>query len=142
MVSSEKILVCVHNSQNGDRLVKRGSQLAKLYQCPLYVLQVQTEDEGAQQKQQTEEAISQWKALCSQQEATFIVKTKGEQKVSDLIASTVDQLEITQLIIGHSGLTRWQEVVRGSVINELLRRVKQVDLHVISLQDNRLPIYE
>src|SRR5690625_7314113 len=37
---NESILVCVYYGPNGRRLIKRGHQLAKIIECPLYVLTV------------------------------------------------------------------------------------------------------
>lgn len=43
----ESILVCVYYGPNGERLIRRGGKIAKMLNCPLYVLTVdrQPEDE-------------------------------------------------------------------------------------------------
>ena len=38
----------------------------------------------------------------------------------------------TQLVLGASGRSRWAELVRGSVINDVLHRARGLDVHVIS----------
>ena len=38
----------------------------------------------------------------------------------------------TQLVLGASGRSRWAELVSGSVINDVLRRARGIDVHVIS----------
>ncbi len=36
----ESILVCVYYGPNGDRLIQRGSKIANMLDCPLYILTV------------------------------------------------------------------------------------------------------
>ena len=54
---------------------------------------------------------------------------------SDVAAALVDFAEAeraTQLVLGTSGRRRVDEWVRGSIINEAIRRAGQIDVHVIS----------
>jgi two-component system sensor histidine kinase KdpD len=41
--------------------------------------------------------------------------------------------EATQLVLGASGRSRWAELLRGSVINEVLRHADGIDVHVIGV---------
>ncbi|WP_052737279.1 hypothetical protein [Paenibacillus algorifonticola] len=66
-----------------------------------------------------------------------MTKTRGNHKVSDVIADTAKQLQITQLIIGHPGMTRWQEIWNGSIVNELLKKIGVIDIHIIALQESQ-----
>jgi len=51
------------------------------------------------------------------------------------------QHEITQIVLGSSARSRWQELTRGSVVQRVLRYAAAagVDVHVIGRRD-RLPI--
>lgn len=137
MLSSEKIMVCVYHGPNGERLIRRGGRLAALYQCPLFVLHVQTEQENNQISQDKSERILHWKTISEECHATFMTKTRGNHKVSDVIADTAKKLQITQLIIGHPGMTRWQEIWIGSIVNELLKKIGEIDIHIIAFQEGR-----
>ena len=43
--------------------------------------------------------------------------------------------QATQLVLGASGRSRWAELLRGSVINDVLRRAGSLDVHVISVAE-------
>lgn len=137
MLSSEKIMVCVYHGPNGERLIRRGSRLAGLCQCPLFVLSVLPEQENDQVGQEISENIRHWKTISEQCRATFMTKTSGNRKVADVIAHTARQLQITQLIIGHPGMSRWQEIWHGSIVNELLKKIEEVDIHIIAIQEDQ-----
>lgn len=133
LLNNEKILVCVYYGPNGERLIHRGGELAKLLQCPLFVLSVIPKRENELDQAQ-ERYMAEWQTKCDEYGATFIVKTNEDRKASEIIAETAKNLHITQLIIGQSGQTRWQEITRGSFVNELLNQIGETDLHIVAVQ--------
>jgi two-component system sensor histidine kinase KdpD len=50
---------------------------------------------------------------------------------SEIIRYAQDH-QITQLVIGHSNRTRWQEFTKGSIINRLTRALRNVDILVVA----------
>lgn len=138
MLTSEKIMVCVSNSSNGIRLIRRGGQLAELYHCPLYVLHVLNEkDSNAEDRFFDNKDFIYWKELSNGYKGTYIHKKCHNSKVSDVIAEVATQFETTQLIIGYPGMTRWKEILHGSIVNELFNRLKQIDIHIIATQEHQ-----
>lgn len=133
MANNEKIMVCVYYGPHGERLIRRGGELAKLLQCPLYVLSViPVRDDVLDQEQ--EKFMAAWQTTCDEYGATFIAKMNVDRKAADIIAETARNHHITQLIIGQSGQTRWQEITQGSFVNELLNRIGETDLHIVAVQ--------
>lgn len=133
LLNNEKILVCVYYGPNGERLIRRGGELANLLQCPLFVLSVIPLRENELDQTQ-ERYMAEWQMKCDEYGATFIVKPNKDRKASEIIAETAKNLHITQLIIGQSGQTRWQEITRGSFVNELLNQIGEMDLHIVAVQ--------
>lgn len=134
MIHHEKIMVCVYYGPNGERLIRRGGELARLLQCPLYVMSVIPIAADELDLEQ-EKFMALWQTICDEYGATFITKPNhNRQKASDIIAETSKQYQITQLIIGQSGQTRWQEITQGSFVNELLNRIGETDLHIVAVQ--------
>jgi two-component system sensor histidine kinase KdpD len=39
---------------------------------------------------------------------------------------------VTQIVVGEPQRTRWQELIRGSFVNELIRKASNIDIHVIA----------
>lgn len=137
MVSNEKILVCLFDEPNGVCLIRRGSRLAHLCHSPLFVLSILPEQEEAETNPEISEDIRQRRSVSEKCQASFISKTCKERHASDVIADTARQLQITQIIIGHPGMTRWQEIWHGSIVNELLKKIEEIDIHIIA--DSREP---
>jgi two-component system sensor histidine kinase KdpD len=42
---------------------------------------------------------------------------------------------VTQLVVGESVRSRMQELLRGSFVNELLRKATNIDIHVIARRE-------
>ncbi|RED89227.1 universal stress protein [Cohnella phaseoli] len=133
MISSEKIMVCVYHGPNSENLIRRGGKLASMIRCPLYVLGVipeRLESPGSEQKKN----MSLWQTQCDKWRATCIIKSRESRKTAEVIAETVKELEITQLILGQPGQTRLQEIMNGSIVTELMKRIVEVDMHIVSAQ--------
>src|SRR5690606_5784442 len=129
MTSGEKIMVCVSHVANGEQLIHRGGELSKLLQCPLYVLSVSYGEDN--QAKSNNDLI--WKSKSDEWGATLLVQSNENKKTCEVIAETAKRYNITQLIIGQSPQTRWQEIMNGSIVNELLYRLNEVDIHIVSL---------
>ena len=39
---------------------------------------------------------------------------------------------ITQIVLGHSDRSRWQEFVKGSIINDITRELRSVDILIVA----------
>lgn len=133
MTTIEKLMVCVHYGPNGERLIRRGAELAGLLGCPLFILSVIPVPEAELDPEQ-ERWLQQWRTISEELHATFIAKDSGNDKPSEVIVDTAKSLHITQLLIGQSGQTRWQEIMQGSFVNELLNRIGQIDVHIVAVQ--------
>ncbi|MHA6481734.1 universal stress protein [Paenibacillus sp. strain BS8-2] len=132
MSTDEKLMVCVSYGPNGEKLIGRGAELANFFRCPLYVLSVipVKEDELAPEQ---EEWLTRWRHLCEERGATLLIKTSGSTKPAQIIAEAAKSLHISQLIIGQSPQSRWQEIMQGSFVNELLNQIGAIDLHIVAV---------
>lgn len=129
----ESILVCVYYGPNGERLIRRGCKIADMLDCPLYILTVDPKpfDELDAEKSNY---ITKWKRLAEQHNAeAFILKDNEKRPVYKVIAEVAREKGITQIIIGQTAQSRWEQVTKGSIINALLREIPFVDLHIISV---------
>ncbi|WP_017726045.1 universal stress protein [Halalkalibacterium ligniniphilum] len=129
----ESILVCVYYGPNGERLIRRGCKIASMLDCPLYILTIDPKpfDELDAEKS---EYISKWKQLAEEHDAEeFILRDNEKRPVAKVIAEVAREKHITQIIIGQTAQSRWEEIAKGSIINVLLREIPFIDLHVISV---------
>ncbi|WP_068784554.1 universal stress protein [Paenibacillus phocaensis] len=130
---NESILVCVYYGPNGERLIKRGCKIANLMQAPLYILTIDPKpfDELDAEKVFY---IEQWKEYANTHAtAQFIMKDNESRPVSKVIAEVARENNITQIILGQTAHSRWEQITKGSIINALVREIPFVDLHIISV---------
>lgn len=132
----EIILVCVYYGPNGDRLIQRGCNIASMLDCPLYILTIDSKpfDELDAEKSNY---IAKWKQMAEQhQAAAFIMKDDENLPISKVIAAVAREKGVTQIILGQTAQSRWEQITKGSIINSLLREIPFVDLHIISVSRN------
>ncbi|WP_459500334.1 KdpD-like non-kinase potassium sensor [Bacillus sp. C1] len=129
----EKILVCVQYSSTAEKLIRRGWRMANRLNAALYVLNVEREniESLSAGKRQT---IDEWQALTSQFHATFLLEEAKGRKPADVIIEVAERLQATQILLGQSARTRWEEIRKGSIVNEIMRQTKHIDIHIVADQ--------
>lgn len=142
----ESILVCVYYGQNGERLIRRGHKLATLLDCPLYVLTVDSKPLDAFDAEKSG-YIEQWKQLTDELEVEeFIIKDNERRPIFKVITEVAMNNNITQIIVGQSAQSRWEEITKGSFLNVLLKEIPFVDFHIVSVkrpnEDELIDIFE
>ncbi|MEH7225532.1 universal stress protein [Bacillus sp. JJ1566] len=129
----ESILVCVYYGPNGERLIQRGCKIAKMLDCPLYILTVDPKPFDDLDPEKVN-YITRWKELAEQHSAdAFIIKDNEKRPISKVIADVAREKNITQIILGQTAQSRWEQIAKGSIINSLLKEIPFVDLHIISV---------
>ncbi|WP_170833698.1 MULTISPECIES: KdpD-like non-kinase potassium sensor [unclassified Bacillus (in: firmicutes)] len=129
----EKILVCVQYSSTAEKLIRRGWRMADRLNAELYVFNVEREniESLSASKKQT---IDEWKSLTNQFHATFLLEEAKGRKPADVIIEVAKRLQVTQILLGQSARTRWEEIRKGSIVNEIMRETKHIDIHIVADQ--------
>ncbi len=132
-MNNESIMVCVHYGPHGQRLIQRGSQLARLLHAPLTVLTVDSagDNEYNREKQQY---LSGWENQTKEAGGQFLNRKCNGKKTVEVIVETAREKNITQIVMGQSSQTLWQEITRGSFINDLMELLGPTDLHIVAVQ--------
>lgn len=129
----EQILVCVYYGPNGERLIERGYELAKMTDCPFYVLTVDPLPFDKFDAQKTG-YIERWQELSDELGAEkFILRDNEQRPIVKAIKEVAYKHNITQVIIGETPQNRWEEITKGSFVNVLLRELVFVDIHIVSV---------
>src|SRR5690625_1100698 len=99
----ESILVCVYYGPNGERLIRRGCELARMLDCPLYVLTI---DSMPFDELDGEKAayIERWMQIAEEEHdiQKFILKDNEKRPVPKVIAEVARKKHITQIILGQT----------------------------------------
>ena len=126
----ERVLVCVSTYPNSAQLLRRGARVASVMRARFFAVFVDyperflTKDESLY--------VETCEHLCRQLGGEFLrVKSAN---VGEAIAQTAHKYHITQVVLGQSQKSRWELLWRGSLVQQLVRYLKDVDLHVIATE--------
>ena len=123
---NDRILVCITPSPSGDRLIRRGVRRAQRLKAELYVVYVRRHQLTVEQ----EKILAAHVQLARQLEAK-VAELRGE-RVAEAILAYAREHHITEIIMGKSRRSRWQELREGSVITQVLRGAGSIDVMVVA----------
>ena len=126
----ERVLVCVSTYPNAIQLVRRGARASGYMHAPFYCLFVGDPDRFLDKSESLH--IETCERLCQEFGGQF-VRVTGQDK-SRAIAAVAKDYRITQIVIGESQQSRWKMLWRGSLTQQLLKSLKNIDVHIIATE--------
>lgn len=126
----EKILVCIQDSASAEALIRRGYRMANRLKAELYILHVMDKKQTLDSFEH--QILPQWQGLAKQFDAHFLLEERNNRKVQQVIIDVAKQLFITQILLGQSARTRWQEIWTGSIVNVIMRKTVNIDIHIVA----------
>ncbi|PSR32467.1 MAG: histidine kinase [Sulfobacillus benefaciens] len=126
--TQDRIMVAVTPSPNGERLLRRGYRTARRLRAEFYVVVVRPE--GHPVFATDDETRLTAHLTLAEQMGAQIVQLQNN-RVAHALVQFAREHHITQMVMGESLRTRWQEIWRGSVINEVLRLTSNIDILVV-----------
>ena len=121
----ERVLVCVSRPGFSEDLIRRGARIAQRARGDFLVLHVRTEEEPVEP-----EWLKEIEQLTLDLGGQFSV-CDADSAVDGALSFAYEQ-HVTQIVAGEPLRTRWQELIRGSFVNRLIRKASGIDIHVIS----------
>lgn len=135
--ATERLLVCLSANTLGERLIRAGRRLADELNAEWFVLHVESmEQHKLPQAQQDRLA----KNLRLAEELGARVLTTQAARVIPAILEVAHKYNATKLLAGKPLRPRWQELLRGSTVDQLIRQSGQIDVYVISGDPNQRPL--
>ena len=122
----DRVMVCISPDQSSLRLMRRGWRIAQ---------RLHAEHRRRVCGKQTDNARSRSRYLrndfaLADRLKVPVVTLHGD--VANEIIRYARENQITQIVIGHSDRTRWQEFVKGSIINKLTFALRNVDILIVA----------
>ncbi|PSB29826.1 universal stress protein [Chlorogloea sp. CCALA 695] len=131
----ERVLVCVSTYPNSMQLLRRGARIAGYMNAPLYAVYVANLDRFLTKEESLH--IETCYKLCREFGGEFIhIK---DQDIPSAIAHVAQDRHITQIVIGESQRSRWKMLFQGSLTQQLIRLLKNIDLHIIATEKIAAP---
>jgi two-component system sensor histidine kinase KdpD len=124
----EQIAVLVAGRPLAPRLVRRGYRLADRLHAGFVTVHVRTPGAmpGKRQQQLLDEAYALTRDLGGR-----VVELEGDS-VAEEVVRYVRESGVTFLVMGQSARSRMEEILRGSIINRIMRETKNVDIVVVA----------
>jgi two-component system, OmpR family, sensor histidine kinase KdpD len=127
--TNERLLVCVGPSPLSSRLIRATRRIAVRMKAPWLAVHVET-PAAMNLRQADRERLTQNLQLAEQLGAETVTVT-GSTLVEGVL-SYARSRNVTKIIVGKSHRPRWQEILHGSFVYELTRRTDDIDVYVIS----------
>ncbi|HET6384386.1 MAG TPA: universal stress protein [Armatimonadota bacterium] len=129
--TQDRIMVCTTPTKPSLRLIRRGWRIAQRLHGEIVAVYV----EEAPLKPEQQDVLRNDFALAER--LGIPVVTLQGNVVKELV-SFAHRRQITQIVIGHSHRSRWEELLHGSVIYRLTRELPAVDILVVgeSIEDS------
>jgi len=127
----ERVLVCISTYPNAVHLIRRGSRIASYMNAPFYVVFVDYPDRFLSKTESLH--LETCEKLCQEFKGKFL--RIQHNNISQAIAAVAQQKRITQIVIGESRQSRWQQMLKGSFTQRLMQLIhhKHIDLHIIAI---------
>jgi two-component system sensor histidine kinase KdpD len=123
----ERVVVAVSGAPGGEALIRRAARMAARAKADLVGVHVHTDD-GL--RAPPTDLLDRHRELLEEFGGTYRVVRSPD--VAGALVGLARAENATQLVLGATMRSRLSELVRGSVINEVIRRSGPVDVHVVS----------
>jgi two-component system sensor histidine kinase KdpD len=136
----EVIFVCVNSTPHADRLIRRGFRIAYRLKAAWYVNFVLV---GDLLRDELKQRIDTLEKLTNRLGGKFEVhEAQSAKDIPYMLSSKANELQTTQLIVGQSKTSLWEELWKGSVVNKLLRISRNMDVLIVADYDPTLCLDE
>ena len=135
--TAERIMVAVTGAPGSDMVVRRAARMARRVKGDLLVLNVRGVDGSAASnalaavRQLVEDVGGHWHEV------------PGDDPARTVVTFAVEH-HVTQIVVGATRRSRWEEWHRGSVVRKILRFAAEtgIDVHVIARREVADPLRE
>jgi two-component system sensor histidine kinase KdpD len=129
--AGERILVCVSEDPRAAGLVRHTKRLSDRLHAPWTAVSIETR-RSLQLSDEERDRLADTMRLAESLGGEALTIPGVQRRIADDLISFAHANNVTQIIIGKSTRSRWFEIVRGSVVHDLVRRGGNITVHVIA----------
>jgi len=127
--AGDRILVCISSHPMGERLIRSGRRLAEELNAEWYVLFVET---SQHMHMPIENRLRVQRFLALAEELGARVTSISGESVAEAVIHFAHEHNVTKIIAGKPFRPRLFEMLRGSVIDQIIRGSGSIDVYVVS----------
>lgn len=125
----ERVLVCIAPNRLASRVVRAAARMGAASHAEMVAVFVESE---RQRNRSAEEQEAVRQALRSAESLGMDTVTLSGQDIVGEILNYARRRNANLVVVGKPIKARWRELLFGSVVDELVRRSGEIDVHVIS----------
>jgi two-component system, OmpR family, sensor histidine kinase KdpD len=129
----DRLLVCIDHRPLSQTLIRRASLMGRRLKAPILAAYGRQHDLSEHDRA----ALAENLRLAT--ELSIEVHELEGDDLAETIANFAVANRITQIIVGHSQRSRWYELLHGSFVQGLLRRLPNLDVHVVAQPEPEKP---
>jgi two-component system, OmpR family, sensor histidine kinase KdpD len=129
--AGERILVCVSEDPRAAGLVRYSKRLADRLHAPWTAIAIETR-RSLQLTDGQRDRLADTMRLAETLGGEAITIPGVGRRIADDLINFAHANNVTQIVIGKSTRSRWFELLRGSVVHDLVRRSGNISVHVIA----------
>ncbi len=137
--AGDRVLVCVNESPGSQALIRHAKRLADRLDAPWTALYLETA-RSLQLDEAQRDQVAENLRLAERLDGNALSIAGGSDIAGELLAYASEH-NITHIVSGKSRRSRWFELLHGSVVDQLVRRARNISIHVVAdpQADSRRP---
>ncbi len=128
----EKVMVCLSTRPGTERLLRVGARIAGRLATNWYAVYVTKPDDKGHGDPEAFHRLEEYQRMARSLGAKVV--SLVDRNVSDALIRFAQQENISHVVFGQSVRSRWDILLRGSVLNRFLSEVRDVTVQVVPMQ--------
>ncbi|HLY43468.1 MAG TPA: universal stress protein [Terracidiphilus sp.] len=129
----EKVMVCLSTRPGTERLLRVGARVAGRLATNWYAVYViRPNDDKGHGDPEAYQRLEEYQRMARDLGAQVVML--HDSNVSDALIRFAQQESISHVVFGQSARSRWDILLRGSVLNRFLAEVRDVTVQVVPMQ--------
>jgi two-component system sensor histidine kinase KdpD len=127
----EKVMVCLSTRPGTERLIRVGARVAGRLATNWYAVYVTKPDDKGHNDPEAYHRLEEYERMARDLGAKVVNLT--DRNVSDALIRFAQQESVSHVVFGQSVRSRWDILLRGSVLNRFLSEVRDVTVQVVPM---------
>lgn len=133
--TTERFMAAVSDAEWTEGVLRRAARMAARSKADLLAVHVRASDS---MRQPDEKALAHLRSLAADLGARWF-EVKADESTQALV-NFARSHQVTQIVLGSSRRSRWEELTRGSIVTRLLRAAAEsgLDVHIIARREREM----
>ena len=139
--AAERVLVCVSPGELGEHLIRSTRRLADELKAEWFAIYIETPSHATLPQEQRDQVARTLQLAEELGARTKVIPGSASvESISNVIMDYARRHNVTKIVAGKPTRPRWFDLLRGSLVDELIYRSGEIDIYVItSPEPARIP---